>query len=257
MLKSPYNPEDGTMLIAGLISGSGSNLIKIIEHGKRIDKERGRSLYQVVAIFSDSPESNAIKIGNDYGIPSVVNDLEAFCKERGKDVRDMQVRREFDAQTCELLKPYNIDVIACAGYMKRLTGALFNRFLCVNVHPADLTVMVEGKKLYTGDRAVEKAILAGAKELRATTHIVEERVDYGGILMVSAPLPVTLPEGFDATNIELVKRVASEHQNRLKEVGDWVIFPMTLEYIAQGRFARDEQGNLYFDGKPIPQGLRL
>lgn len=51
--------------------------------------------------------------------------------------------------------------------------------------------------------------------------------------------------------------VSDQHQNRLKEIGDWVIFPRTLEYLADGRYSQDEQCNLYFDDKPIPQGLSL
>lgn len=75
--------------------------------------------------------------------------------------------------------------------------------------------------------------------------------------MVSSPLTITLPEDFDAENKDQVKTIANQHQNRLKEVGDWVIFPKTLEYIADGRYSQDEQGNLYFDGTPVPQGVRL
>ena len=38
-LKELYNPESGRMRIAGLISGSGSNLRKIIEYGKNIKQK--------------------------------------------------------------------------------------------------------------------------------------------------------------------------------------------------------------------------
>ena len=47
------------------------------------------------------------------------------------------------------------------------------------------------------------------------------------------------------------------NQDRLKEAGDWVVFPMTLQYVAEGRFAADESGAVYFDGEPVPAGLRL
>lgn len=48
-----------------------------------------------------------------------------------------------------------------------------------------------------------------------------------------------------------------EHQDRLKKIGDWVIFPKTLESIADGRYSQDEQGDLYFDDKSIPDGVKL
>ena len=51
-------------------------------------------------------------------------------------------------------------------------------------------------------------------------------------------------------------KVAEEHQQRLKEVGDWIVFPETLEMIAKGRFALDEQKRVYVDGQPAPKGYR-
>ena len=54
-----------------------------------------------------------------------------------------------------------------------------------------------------------------------------------------------------------VAAVSDAHQNRLKEAGDWIIFPRTLEHLADGRYSQDEQGNLYFDGQPIPHGLSI
>ena len=256
-LKELYPPESGRMRVAGLMSGSGSNLRKIIENGRRLEAEEGRAPYQVVVIFSENSESNAGKIGNDYGIPVVVRDLGNFYKERGKPRRDLSVRAEFDEGTVEALKPFSADVAAYAGYMSIATTPLINAFLGVNVHPADLSVMNESKRKYTGDHAVKDAILAGEKQLRASTHIIESQVDYGKILMISAPLPVTLPEDFNYDDKNQVNAVSDQHQNRLKEIGDWVIFPRTLEFLADGRYSQDEQGNLYFDSKPIPMGVSL
>ena len=255
--KELYHPESGRMRVAGLMSGRGSNLRKIIEHGRVIESREGRAPYQVVVIFSDNPASNAEKIGNDYGIPVIVKDLRAFYRERGKPRGDLSVRREFDEETGEALKPFNIDVAAYAGYMSIATDPLINAFLGINVHPADLSIMDGSKRKYTGDRAVKDAIIAGEKQLRASTHIIEPQVDYGRILMISSPLMVNLPEGFDVNNNSQVKLISDQHQIRLKKMGDGVIFPRTLEYLAEGRYSQDGQKNLYFDNKPIPQGVRL
>lgn len=256
-LKELYHPKDGRMRVAGLMSGSGSNLRKIIENGRRLEAEEGRAPYQVVVIFSENHESNAGKIGKDYGVPAVVRDLGSFYKERGKSRRDLLVRAEFDEGTVEALKPFSVDVAAYAGYMSIATDPLINAFLGINVHPADLSIVSGSKRKYTGDHAVRDAIVAGEKQLRASTHIIEPQVDYGRILMISSPLPVNLPEGFDPNNKEQVKVVSDEHQNRLKEIGDWVVFPRTLEFLANGRYSQDAQRKLYFDGKEIPQGVRL
>jgi len=252
-----YDPTKGVMNIAGFMSGSGTNLKKIIETEQFLQFKKVRSSYHVAVIFTDNAESNASKLGRDYNIPVIMHDIKAFYKSRDKPLKDLDVRKEFDMETAKALSVYNISVGAFAGYMSIVTAPLIDSLLCVNVHPADLTIMDGAKRKYTGAHAVRDAILAGEKQLRSTTHILEERVDYGTILMVSKPLQVRLPAGFDKNDKNLVDKVAAMHQNILKEEGDWVIFPKTLRYLANGKYSKDEMGNLYFDDLPIINGVRL
>ena len=247
-----YNPKNGQMRIAGLMSGSGSNLRKILEKEKELERDRGASPYRVAVIFSDAIDSNAVEIGKAYGIPVVINDIREFYKARGKPRGDMQVRAEYDLKTVSLLSPFGISVAAYAGYMSIATAPLVDAFLGVNVHPADLSVLENGSRKYVGDHAVLDCLRVGEKELRSSTHIIENEVDGGRLLMISAPVKVeqeVIPELFD--------EFAQTYQARLKEKGDWVIFPETLLHLAEGRYAADETGLLHFDGKPIPYGVRL
>ncbi|MCZ7582520.1 MAG: hypothetical protein M5R36_03845 [Deltaproteobacteria bacterium] len=41
----------------------------------------------------------------------------------------------------------------------------------------------------------------------------------------------------------------------MKEQGDWIVFPRTLELVARGRFGMDDAGVLHFDGVPAPRGI--
>ena len=50
--------------------------------------------------------------------------------------------------------------------------------------------------------------------------------------------------------------IAEAHQERLKEIGDWHIFPRTLEMIARGRFSIDEHHKVYVDSREVPRGYR-
>jgi hypothetical protein len=75
--------------------------------------------------------------------------------------------------------------------------------------------------------------------------------------MISQPLEVQLHSDIGIMEKSTFKKSIDEHQSKLKEAGDWKIFPLTLQYIAEGRYARDEKGDLYFDGKQIPSGIRL
>jgi len=43
----------------------------------------------------------------------------------------------------------------------------------------------------------------------------------------------------------------------LKKVGDWNIFPLTLELLSAGRFESDKKGMLYFDSQPMPYGFKI
>ena len=55
----------------------------------------------------------------------------------------------------------------------------------------------------------------------------------------------------------LLGRVVDGHQDRLKERGDWVIYPLTIQMIAEGRFALDCKRKVYLDGELTFSGLRL
>ena len=76
--------------------------------------------------------------------------------------------------------------------------------------------------------------------------------------MVSEPLPIELPLPLDVLtrNQETFMKTVEEHQERLKKVGDWNIFPRTIEMIARGRFALDDENRVYLDGEPVPLGYR-
>jgi phosphoribosylglycinamide formyltransferase-1 len=169
----------------------------------------------------------------------------------------LKIREEFDRETIKLLAPFKAKVAAYAGYMSIATNPLIEGFLGVNVHPADLSIEIGGKRKYVGAQAVQDAIWAGESSLRSTTHIIEPRIDEGPLLMISPPLPVNLKNPLDPNKPEMARSIVNHYQEQLKETGDWIIFPRTLQYLAEGRYAQDEGGKLFFDGRPIPCGLKL
>jgi phosphoribosylglycinamide formyltransferase-1 len=256
-MKPLHDPQTGPLRVVGMMSGSGSNLRRILERQRAAAAERGRAPYEVVAIFSDTWNSKAAEIGRDFDLPVVVRDIAAFYAARGKPRRDMTLRAEFDRGTVAALRPFEAQAAAYAGYMSVATAPLLEAFLGINVHPADLGIEAGGKRRFTGDHAVRDAILAGQPEVRSTTHILSAVVDGGRLLVVSPPVQVQIPAGTELGDPATAKRIAAEHQERLKQAGDWVVFPRTLEWIADGRIAADETGALHFDGRPIPHGVRM
>ena len=99
--------------------------------------------------------------------------------------------------------------------------------------------------------------------MHASTHLAVENPDMGPIVLISGPLQVELPYGITLEDLkrpenkQFLIKLSKDHQDRLKRAGDWVIFPLTLQWIAEGRFAVDGRMNVYFDGNLIKDGHRL
>ena len=258
-----FNPKEKgrPMRVAGFMSGSGTNIIKILEKERDLKQKRGSTPFEMVFIFSDRSDGGCRgeNIALEHGLPYFSYDIRAFHRTRGvrrsiATPEGLGARKDYDQLASNLVKAFDIDLIALGGYMSIITLPR-----CVNVHPADLSILSEdGKRRYAGDRAVSDAISAGETALRSSTLWADEGVDSGPLLMVSDPLPVELPEPLETLKMDKNRfmQIADEHQERLKEIGDWKIFPRTVELISQGRFSFDENHRLYFDGEPIEGGLR-
>lgn len=249
------------MRVAGFMSGSGTNLVKLLERQAELE-ERGGSPFEVVFIFSDRSDgkSRGEELARRAGIPYFSHDIRRFHELRRapRTVRTeagMALRREFDRVAERLVQAFGVDLIALGGYMSFLTLAH-----CVNVHPADLSkVDQSGNRRFVGDDAVLDAIRAGERELRSSTIWTDMGVDTGPLLMLSPPLEVELPAPLEELEAdpERLRRVADQHQERLKEAGDWIVFPATVEAIARGRIALDKNGRVWADGRPAPEGIPL
>jgi phosphoribosylglycinamide formyltransferase 1 len=249
------------MRVAAFMSGSGSNILRLLEHEKTLKEKEGRCPFEVVFIFSDRSDGlcKGEKIALERGIFYVSHDVRAFHRIRGLKrtvltPKGLSARLEFDSVAANLVEAFAIDVIALGGYMSYLT---LDR--CVNVHPADLSLLTpEGKRKYVGDTAVLDAISAGERVLRSSTIWTDQGVDTGPLLMVSQPVTVELQGPIESLMADpgSLSRVAEDHQRRLKEIGDWKIFPRTIELIARGRFALDEGNHVFLDEHPVPGGFR-
>lgn len=258
-----FDPEEKgrPMRVAAFMSGSGTNVIKLIEKEKSLEDKEGSSPFEVIFIFSDRSDgkSKGEAIALEAGIPYFSFDIRAFhrLKRLKRSVgtsEGLRAREEYDLVASHLVNAFDIDVIALGGYMSYTTLPR-----CINVHPADLSILTPaGKRKFVGDNAVMDAILDGEKTLRASTLWTDEGVDTGPLLIVSSPLKVNLsnPIGSLKNNTEELTRVTDEHQERLKEIGDWNIFPKTVEMIARGRFSIDEKNIVYVDERPVIEGYR-
>jgi len=256
MIAPLHDPSKGILRVAGLMSGSGTNIRKIIEHQKKMGGNEKGSPFEIVVLFSDSWNSIAAQIGKEFDIPVVIRDIGAFYTERNKKRSDLTIRPEFDRQTAKVLSSFGVKVAVYGGYMSIATYPLIDAFMGINVHPADLSIEEGCKRKFTGDHAVRDAIMAGEKTIAASTHIITREVDQGPILMISSPIPVIKKKEWNLSQPADLKKAEEFNQEELKVKGDWIIFPETIEYLSRGRYGKDDRGLLYFDGNPIPKGLR-
>ncbi len=254
-LKPIFDPQatGRPLSVAAFMSGSGTNIRRLLE--------RQSPYYEIAFIFSDvaHEKCQGQNIAREYGLPYFAYDTRRFHELKGlkrtvTTPEGLVARQEYDQVAAKLVDTFNVDIIALGGYMSFLTlpGG-------VNVHPADLSLKnASGKRRYVGDDAVFDAIAAGEQELRSSTLWIDQGVDSGPLLMVSEALPVALPAPLDElkTDPGRLRELADQHQERLKEQGDWVVFPLTMELIGQGRLALDENSVTHLDGKPYAQGIR-
>ena len=211
----------------------------------------------MVVIFTDNPRSRAREISREHSIPIEILDIKEFFKKHPRLKRyNLKDRPEYDREVVKLLKPYKIDLLAYAGFMNITTKPIIESFLGINVHPADLSIKdSQGKRKFVGEQAVKDAIKAGEKTIGSTTHLITTGVDQGPILMISKRLKVKVPKGLSLKKDP--NKIADFNQERLKEAGDWIIFPKSIELIAKGEITQNQKNRLFFQEKEIPDGIRL
>jgi folate-dependent phosphoribosylglycinamide formyltransferase PurN len=224
---------DSDLRVFVFFSGGASGLRYLADE----DPNYGEK-YEVVGAFTDVPDAPGVEFVRERGLSLETNDLEEFYDERDAPTTDLDVREEFDAETREIIAPYEPDVVLLSGYMRILTAPVVSEYPIVNVHPADLRIEdEEGERVYTGFDPVRDAVLAGEDETRSSVHLVTEDVDDGPILVVSPPFRVEreMVETLRARNGDALDEYLDAHQEWMKWRGDGPALAKTLELAAEGR----------------------
>ena len=239
---------DRPLRVAVFFSGGASGFRYLAAHDPNYDVG-----YEVVGGFTSDPEAPGIEAFDAEDIPVEKQDIEAFYADLDASLTDLDVRREYDAETADSIEGFEADVILLSGYMWIVTDPITDRFPIINVHPADLAVEDnDGERLYVGADPVYDAIVAGEDATRSSVHFVTAAVDAGSILVRSKPLPVHRKlvddlERFDAGGG--IREYANAHQEWMKWQGDGPAIAKALELIASGRLDYDD-GTVRIDGEP-------
>lgn len=191
--------------VAILISGGGSNMLRLVE------SMTGGHPARPVLVASNDAGAAGLARAAELGVPTAAIDHRPF----GKD------RAAFEAELLEPILAARPDILCLAGFMRVLTPAFVARFAgrMLNIHPSLLPK-------YPGLHTHQRALDAGDAEAGCTVHEVTPVLDDGPILG-QARVPV-LP-GDDADTLA-ARVLTAEHR----------LYPAVLR-----RFAGGDRAPLY------------
>ncbi len=187
------------MKLAVFISGTGTNMVAI--HNAIKDGALDATIELIVS-------SNDYAKGIDYARNEGL-DLLVFTP------ADYDDPEAVDARIVEALEEHDIEYVAMAGYMRKVTPVLLDAFpnRVVNLHPALLPK-------HRGAHAIQDAFEAGDEVTGITIHFANEEYDKGPIIFQHE-----VPGLPDDTIDDLETRIhAAEHE----------YYPQVLQQIARG-----------------------
>ncbi|THD73499.1 phosphoribosylglycinamide formyltransferase [Thalassobius vesicularis] len=194
-----------TKRVAILISGGGSNMVKLVE------SMVGDHPARAVLVGSNDANAAGLKKAAEMGVDTFAVDHRPFKGDR----------EAFQAELLKHLKAAKPDIVCLAGFMRVLTESFVREWdgRMLNIHPS---LLPKYKGLHTHARALE----AGDTEAGCTVHLVTPALDDGPILG-QARVPI-LPE--DDADTLAARVLVQEHK----------LYPAVLE-----RFARGDTSPLY------------
>jgi phosphoribosylglycinamide formyltransferase 1 len=233
--------------IGALISGSGTNLQAIMDAC-----ESGQIRGRIVFIGSDNPDSEGLKRGEKFKIPSFVVDYGSIVRRFNKSPEKVKLPDDFDlneilskqhlfpadadkektkaffttraiaeATLLDKIKNYPFDLLVLAGFMRNLTPYFIDR---VNMVPGDPKIMNIHPALlpaFPGIDGYGDTFRYGCKIGGCTVHFVDYGEDSGPII------------GQKAYTISEDDTIESVRKKGLKI--EWALYPECVKLFAEGR----------------------
>jgi phosphoribosylglycinamide formyltransferase 1 len=183
-----------------LISGEGTNLQAIIDA-----IERGELAADIRLVVSNRANAHGLDRARAHGISARVIDHRRFCS-----------REDFDRELAAALTQREVELVACAGFMRLLSPVMLRAFpnRIMNIHPALCPA-------FPGVDAQKAACDYGVRFTGCTVFLVSKGVDDGPVI-VQAVVAVQP----DDDEKQLTARIrAAEHR----------IYPYAIRLFQQGR----------------------
>jgi phosphoribosylglycinamide formyltransferase 1 len=196
---------------AVLISGRGSNMQALLAAAQTPDYPA-----DIALVISNRPDAAGLTLARQAGATAIAIDHKTFG-----------TRAEFDAELDRALRQHDVELVACAGFMRILTADFLDAWAgnIINIHPALLP-------LYKGLDTHARALADGVRVHGCTVHYVVPEIDAGPII-AQAAVPVL---SGDSPETLAARVLETEHQ----------LYPMALALVAAGQ-ARLEGGKVVVD----------
>jgi phosphoribosylglycinamide formyltransferase 1 len=154
--------------VAVLISGRGSNMRALVEAARDPSYPA-----EIVAVISNKADAAGLDFARENGIRAFV------ISHRNYDTREA-----FDRALNTYLQDLNVDIVACAGFMRVMTPVILDDWKgrMINIHPSLLPA-------YKGLHTHERALAGGATEHGATVHFITSELD-GGPIIAQTRVPI-------------------------------------------------------------------
>jgi phosphoribosylglycinamide formyltransferase-1 len=183
-----------------LISGEGTNLQAIIDAIERRELKA-----EIRVVISNRKNAHGLERAERHGI------LAEYI-----DHRRFGTREDFDRALAESLHSREVELVACAGFMRLLSPVMLREFpgRIMNIHPALCPA-------FPGIDAQKAACEYGVRFTGCTVFFVTEGVDDGPII-VQAVVPVRPEDDADS----LAARIHTEEHR---------IYPYAIRLFQEGR----------------------
>ena len=193
-----------------LISGRGSNMASLMEAAGA-----NNCAYEIACVISNRPDAAGLETARESGITAVALDHKALGS-----------REALDTAMHEALVACGAELVACAGFMRIMTGDFIAKWdgRMVNIHPSLLP-------LFKGVNTHERALEAGVRVHGCSVHFVSAELDAGAIIAQGV---VKVMPGDDADTLA-ARVLPVEHR----------IYPSVLNALAEDR-VRLENGRTVF-----------
>ena len=175
--------------IAVFASGGGTNLQALFDY-------EHKSAYNIALLITDHQNAGALERAEKWGKESKV------IEELGRPDQEVALEMQSVLEDCQ------IEFIALAGYLKKISPLLVSRYprRIVNIHPA-LLPSFGGRGMY--GKYVHEAVLRSEKKITGpTVHYVEDGYDTGEII-AQASVPVLDGDDWQTLGNRVL---AAEHQ---------------------------------------------